>query len=326
MVGDENNATFDDSHLDIDVELSRSIDEMLFPDLYVGLEIGLLAPGDGIITDRHHASSDRYEAHDPQNQIAGQISSFALSGWLRHGCERVVQTAGATVCHPGNADADYMLADVYERDLDNGYHEKGSCVDDDADDDAGCVVHDLFGGFDNRPGRVMRRPIRFSPIRRQVDVVQGEAEAHYRQLNTQVRSRNAEDGGQPLRQATRDVVGNLTGTWRLTLRELKPEYVGLLVEAVDYLDVHSDDYEMQLGGGRNFGAGIVDAEVINPLYTEAELRRVYNRAQDATNSMDTKDDLWRDQCRQEFVRALQARTAARDGDLPIPTSEEGDAV
>jgi len=209
-----------------------------------------------------------------------------------------------------------MLEDVYARDLDAGYHEKGSCVD--GDDDTGCVIHDLFGGFNDRAGRVIRRPIRFSPIRRQVDVTKGEAEAHYRQLNTQVRSRNAEDEGQPLRQATRDIVGNLVGTWRLTLRELKPEYVGLLVKAIDYLDTHSAEYDMQLGGARNFGAGIVDAEVVNPLYTDSELRRVYNRAQDATSAMDTKDDVWREQRREAFVRALQARTAARDGDLPMP--------
>jgi len=69
---------------------------------------------------------------------------------LRHACERVVQTAGATACHPGYADADYMLDDVYDRDLDNGYHEKGSCVDDDGVDDTGCVIHDLFGGFGDR--------------------------------------------------------------------------------------------------------------------------------------------------------------------------------
>jgi hypothetical protein len=321
MHRDENSEAFDAAHLDIDFDCPRPVDEMLFPDIYVGLEIDLLAPGDGIVTDRHHASADRYETDDPQNQVAGQISPFTLSGWFRHGCERVVQAAGATACHPGNADADYMLDDVYDRDLDAGYHEKGSCVD--GDDDAGCVIHDLFGGFGDRAGRVIRRPIRFSPIRRQVDVTKGKAEAHYRQLNTQVRSRNAEDEGQPLRQATRDVVGNLVGTWRLTLRELKPEYVGLLVEAIAYLDAHSDEYAMQLGGARNFGAGIVDAHVVNPLYSEAELRRVYNRAQDATSTMQTKDDIWRDQCREAFVRALQARMAARDGDLPMP---DGDAV
>jgi hypothetical protein len=128
-----------------------------------------------------------------------------------------------------------------------------------------------------------------------------------------VRSRNAEDEGQPLRQADRDVVGNLVGTWRLTLRELKPEYVGLLVEAIDYLDSHSAEYEMQLGGARNFGAGIVDAEVVNPLYTDDELRRVYNRAQAATNVMGEKDELWVEECRGEFVQALESRVAATAG-------------
>ena len=313
---------FDAEHLDCEFDIPRPIEEMSIPDLYVGLEIDLLAPGDGIVTDRHHASPDRYEADDPQNQIAGQISPFTLSGWLRHGCERVMHVAGASACHPGEANGDYMLDDVYERDLESGYHEKGSCVEGDG---PGCVIHDLFGGFGDRAGRVIRRPIRFSPIRRQVDVTQGEAEAHYREMNTQVRSRNPEDEGQPLRQATRSVVGNLEGTWRLTLRELKPEYVGLLVEAVDYLDAHSHDYDLQLGGARNFGAGIVDAHVVNPLYSEAELRRVYNRAQDATSAMQTKDDVWEQQCREEFVRALQSRVAGDDG-LAAAVDAGGDAA
>lgn len=294
---------FDTEHLDHEMSLPDDIENLTLPDLYVGLEIPLLAPGDGIVTDRHHASADRYEADDPQNQIGGMVSPFPLSGWLRHGCERVIQVAGGTACHPGEANADYMLEDVYERDLDAGYHEKGSCVD----GDAGCVLYDLFGGFNDRAGRLVRRPLRFSPIRRQVDVLQGEAEAHYRQLNTQVRSRNSEDEGQPLRMASRDVVGNLVGTWKLSLRELKPEYVGLLVEAVDYLDAHSEEFELQLGGARNFGAGMAEARVINPLYTDAEIKRVYNRAQDATSGMAWKDDLWRESVRQQFVVPLQER-------------------
>jgi len=43
-------------------------------------------------------------------------------------------------------------------------------------------INDLFGGFGDRAGRVIRRPIRFSPIRHRVDVTKGEAEAHYCQL------------------------------------------------------------------------------------------------------------------------------------------------
>jgi hypothetical protein len=327
--GSDNAVTFTTSHLDTELDLPCSAADMTLPDLYVGLDIGLLAPGDGVVTDRHHASADRYEADDPQNQIGGQISPFALSGWLRHGCERVMHVAGATACHPGESNADYKLRDVYDRDLNNGYHEKGSCVED-GDDDTGCVLYDLFGGFGDRAGRVIRRPVTFSPIRREVDVLKGEAEAHYRQLNTQVRSRNREDEGQPLRQATRDVVGNLEGTWRLTLRELKPEYIGLLVEAVSYLDAHSDEYAMQLGGARNFGAGIVDGGVLNPLYSDEEIRRVYHRGKAATSEMHSKDDVWRTQCRDEFVRALQSQITVDDGELAPAldrdgSDEEGDA-
>ena len=119
MHGDENTdgEAFDNSHLDIDFECPQPVDEMLFPDIYVGLDIDLLTPGDSIVTDRRHASADRYEADDPQNQIAGQISPFTLSEWLRHGCERVSQTAGATACHPGTAGAEYIHENVYDRNL-----------------------------------------------------------------------------------------------------------------------------------------------------------------------------------------------------------------
>ena len=314
---------FDTDHLDGEFNVQNEFDESTLPDLYVGLEIDLLAPGDGIITDRHHASADRYEADDPMNQIGGQISPFTLSGWLRHGCERVLQEMRTTACHPGEADGDYMLEDVYNRDLEAGYHEKGSCVDADPHGEHGCLVYDLFGGFGNRAGRIIRRPIGFSPIRRQVDVTKGEAEAHFRQLHTQVRSRNANDEGQPLRHATRDVVGNLEGTWRLTLRELRPEYVGLLIEAIDYLNEHSDAFEMQLGGARNFGAGIVDAQILNPLYTTQEVRRVFNRAQKPTSTMESKDEVWNEQCLEEFLDALQARVGDADEERPPAVDGEG---
>jgi hypothetical protein len=113
-------------------------------------------PGDGIVTDRHHASADRYESDDPTNQIERQISLFTLSGWLRHGCEEVVRLQGATACHPGEPNADYMRAETYERDLESGYHEKGTCLD---EHDDGCVVYDLFGGFGAQPGELLRRTV-----------------------------------------------------------------------------------------------------------------------------------------------------------------------
>jgi hypothetical protein len=279
-------------------------------DVYVRIECDLLVVGDSIMTDRHHASSDNYEDNDPQNQIGGIIPAYPLSGWLRHGMEAVVQERGGTVCHPGESNANFRKEDVYDRDLDDGYHEKGACVDDPKEDD-GCVVFDLFGGFGNQPGKVMRRPIKFSPVRSSVKYERGQAEGHYRRLNRNVVSRNEEDNREPLRNTEIDAVGNLDGCWHLSFRETKPEFLGLLAEAIEFLNAHNTDFMHQLGGSRNFGAGIVYCDLINPLYEERELKRVFDRGKGNTNKMDDKDERWAENHRHEIEDALASRI---DGD------------
>jgi len=278
-------------------------DTMSFDDVFVRLRADLLVIGDSIITDRHHASGGNYEADDPQNQIGGLIPAFSLSGWLRHGMECIIQDHGATACHPGEADANFRKDDVYNRDLDAGYHPKGSCLD----EDDGCVILDLFGGFEHRPGKVMRRPIKFSPVRSSVDYTRGQAEGHYRRLNRNVVSRNEADNREPLRNTELDAVANFDGAWHLSFRESNPEFVGLLAAAIEYLDQHSTDFLHQLGGARNFGGGIVDCELLNPLYSEAELRRVFNRSNGSTQAMAEKDKEWEREYLPAFTEALTAR-------------------
>jgi len=275
-------------------------------DVYVRMQSDLVIIGDSIMTDRHHASSDNYEADDPQNQIGGIIPSFSLSGWLRHGMEAVVQDRGGTACHPGESNANFMKDGVYERDLEAGYHEKGACVDDPKEDD-GCVVFDLFGGFGGIPGKFMRRPIQFSPVRSSVDYTRGQAEGHYRQINRNVVSRNEEDNREPLRNTTYDAVANLDGCWHLSFREVKPEFIGLLDQSLEFLDAHQTDFMHQMGGARNFGAGIVDTGLINPLYDESELKRVFDRGKKTTNAMDEKDEEWAADYRPVFEDALDVR-------------------
>jgi hypothetical protein len=48
------------------------------------------------------------------------------------------------------------------------------------------------------------------------------------------------------------------------------------------LHAHSDEFELRLDGARNFGAGIADVALVNPLYTDADVCRVFNRGQAAT--------------------------------------------
>lgn len=81
-------------------------------------------------------------------------------------------------------------------------------------------------------------------------------------------SRNDADPRAPLRNTEVDAIANLDGCWHLSFRELEPEFIGLLCEAIDYLDAHSTEFMYQLGGARNFGSGIVDTHVLNPLYSE----------------------------------------------------------
>jgi hypothetical protein len=117
---------FETGQLPVAFESPTPVDDLTFPDLYVGLDLDLVAPGDAIVTDRHHASSDRYEADDPQNMIGGQLSPFTLSGWLRHGCEEVLQIAGTTACHPGERDANFARENVYEFEPSNQGDRDGS--------------------------------------------------------------------------------------------------------------------------------------------------------------------------------------------------------
>jgi hypothetical protein len=44
-----------------------------------------------------------------------------------------------------------------------------------------------------------------------------------------------------------------------------------------------------------------------------------------TSAMEEKDELWRSECRPEFVRALQAWVVQRDGDVPFPGDFDGSA-
>ena len=214
--------------------------EDLDRNVFVRIQTDLLVIGDSIMTDRHHASNGTYEDDDPQNQIGGIIPAFSLSGWLRHGMEAVIQKRGGTACHPGESNANFRKEGVYSRDLDAGYHPKGECLGN--EDSNGCVILDLFGGFGNHPGKVMRRPIQFSPVRSSVDYTRGQAEGHYRRLNRNVVSRNEGDNREPLRNTGLDAVANLDGTWHLSFRELKPEFVALLAGAIDYLDTHNTDF------------------------------------------------------------------------------------
>lgn len=280
------------------------------PEQYIKLKSDLLIIGDSIITDRHHKSGDNYEATDPQNAIGGIIPSFSLSGWLRHGMERyLIDTYDITVCHPGEASASFKRAELYERDLDDGYHEKGSCLDNGQQ----CLIHELFGGFEHTPAKFMRHPITFSPMRSSIDYLNGEAEGHYRRVNRNIVSRNESDHRIPLRNIELDAVANIDGTWKLTFRDLQPSYIALLANTIDFLEDNNTEFMHQLGGSRNFGGGIMVTELINPLYDTSEVTRLFDRGKKPTVAMEEKDEEWNDSVRIELNEQLDSEIDTRNG-------------
>jgi len=294
-------------------ELIEDVDR----DVYLRIKSDLVVIGDSVMTDRYHTvgqNNEQYDPTNPQNEIGGIIPAFSLSGWLRHGIESVVNEEGGEICHPGEANANFMREEIYERDLDNGYHPKGSCLpDEDADTEEGCVVLDMFGGFSRQPGKFMRRPIQFNPNRSKIDYERGQAEGHYRKINRNVVSRNEEDARTPLRDTQYDAVANLDGCWHLTFRELEPEFIGVIDAAAQYLDEHNTDFMHQLGGSRNFGGGIVDTYMVNPLYSKDDLKTLFNRARGKTDSdrktedMQQKDEKWQEEYRPAFRESLRER-------------------
>jgi len=81
----------------------------------------------------------------------------------------------------------------------------------------------------------------------------------------------------------------------------------MLYEAFEFLHENNTHFMHQLGGARNFGAGIVDTALINPLYDEGELRRVFDRGKGSTNAMDDKDEEWTSRYRPTFRARLESR-------------------
>jgi hypothetical protein len=231
--------------------------------------------------------------------------------------ERVIIERGGTACHPGEEGGNFRRSNVYDRDLEDGYHEKGTCIDGsnsaqagpaDLDSESGCVVFDLHGGFGGIRGKFMRRPIQFSPVRSNIDYTRGQAEGHYREINRNIVSRNEADQRIPLRPTKYDAVANLDGSWQLSFREIKPEFIGLLAEASEFLDRNQTEFMHQLGGARNFGGGIVDLELINPLYSETELSNVFARNKSTpTEAMEEKDEEWDEQYLPELKNSLDER-------------------
>jgi hypothetical protein len=274
-------------------------------DVYVRLRTELLVLGESIVIDL----PGRADAADftTEDQLGGVVLPFPLWRWLGRGIARVAQRHGATVCRLDGWRVAGRTGDPPIFESEEGYHEPGACARGRNVEEV-CVVVDLLRGFGDRPAALVRRPLRFAPVRADVDVTRGQAAGRYRRLAPG--EAGSLEGGEPPGGGGVHAVASLEGYWWLTLRDPDPASVGLLALAVDYLDDHRTDPANQVGRARDLGAGVLECELLNPLYGARELERVFERGADSTPAMDEKDRRWRETCRPACVDALAERLAA----------------
>ena len=100
--------------------------------------------------------------------------------------------------------------------------------------------------------------------------------------------------------------------WQLTLKSLQAEDLGLIVEAIRYLDSHDQPVPC---------LGDIDVQLINPLYCETDVLRRYE-SQAPTKGMTKKDEQWRGSVCARYIIALRDRLA--DGADLDPAIYPGD--
>lgn len=164
--------------------------------------------------------------------------------------------------------------------LPNGYHNPGSCVE-----DGECLLHELCGG-PNHDGQLEQHHICWSS----------------------------------LPEVTPTGAAAMTGVWRLTIKNPKPEYVALLVESMSSLNASGlPNPEFTIGNDQTLCADLTDAYVINPLYSADEVDQATKHPESTTVEMATKVEFWRETVRDRLTSALSDRLdeirAANGGEI-----------
>lgn len=193
-----------------------------------------------------------------------------LDEWLRYGLTQQLRREGVEVCHPWDHHGS-EAAEVDWRVLPDNFHKPGVC----ATDSARCFLHELWGG-PAHPGQLHRHPITFTAASSEADNLS-------------------------------DSVA-LEGLWRLTLTEVRPEYIGLITEAVSALTATQQSFALDLGDTHSVPVDIRHAAVVNPLYSPAEVQTALT-SETVSGEMSAKRAFWTRDVRDGFIEALSDRLA-----------------
>jgi hypothetical protein len=155
----------------------------------------------------------------------------------------------------------------HAKDLMTGYHSRGACVEKDKEP---CLIAETFGNV-AKPGILLRSSFIAHALRGQaVNAIinGGGGYGMFRITHIAPRSREEQVPYMPIEL---ERIAFVDGCWKMQVRPWVPEerakiILGMIIKAVEYLHDHRSDYKFQMGGRRNSGAGIVECEILNPLY------------------------------------------------------------
>lgn len=242
----------------------------------------------GVITDRHRAESQRaiisqFDLFAVGSRTKAMISPFSIRGWLEHGVQSYLLNEGISVC---TSVTDEVASAVgggktkIEKDKELGYHPKGECIKNDKEG-KGCLVAQIFGTL-VKPSLIRQNPFIIHPTSGDGKKAIIDGKGGYGNFRVHYITPCNRAEREPYLPTEVEMIAFVDGALGLKINkkvddEMAKVINGLFIKAVEYLNSNRDEFEHQLGGKRNFGSGIIQCEIINPLYDDDDLDNLFGR-------------------------------------------------
>lgn len=261
-------------------------------ELKIRLKTPMLSIRNGMIAETHsvfppgeNSETVDYGTKSMANNIACMVSPFSLLGWLRRGITESLISQGISPCHNyditniSTSNQDYR--NYAKLDLEHGYHKKRMNKGDhkekpecEAVTGEQCIVGKMFGGFTGHHRVFSVMPVKVSPVASHYEkgIKNITGSGNFRKIA--VSPRSAVDGT-PFATHTSDIIANFDAIMYLKMYEDNPLYVAMIMNGIEYLSNHSEEFTSQLGGLRTFGNGFMETTFLPPSLTREETQKYH---------------------------------------------------
>jgi len=265
----------------------------------VRFKSGLIATQTNTIVSSHSLAKSRLtapaipELKAPGSFVKAIIPPASVRGWLTHGFAAMMLALGLTPCStvsPENMDTRQpSTKELYTKEVERGYHHRGICCKDNQNGkkkykipypdmkveqtERGCLYYEAWGGF-QRPSVIRTRLMITQPNKSKRNYIEGIGQGYYRLINQQTTS--PETRGSYFTVTTEEI-GHVDTILNIDIfgpEDRIPVLYGAIIQTIEYLHANRHNPLHQYGGKKSQGAGVIECEVLNPLYDEALLKTI----------------------------------------------------